>query len=148
MGGNKAVAYVRPGEVELQDTPFPDLVLRDGPGVNPLNVGRKCNHGIIVKVVATNICGSDQHMVRGRTTAPSGLILGHEITGEVIETGRDVEFIKKGDLVSVPFNIACGRCISCRQQDTHICENVNPDRPGSAYGYVDMGGWVGDSLNM
>lgn len=143
MGGNKAVAYVRPGEVELQDTPFPDLVLRDGPGVNPLNVGRKCNHGVIVKVVATNICGSDQHMVRGRTTAPSGLILGHEITGEVIETGRDVEFIKKGDLVSVPFNIACGRCISCRQQDTHICENVNPDRPGSAYGYVDMGGWVG-----
>lgn len=143
MGGNKAVAYVRPGEVELQDTPFPDLVLRDGPGVNPLNVGRKCNHGVIVKVVATNICGSDQHMVRGRTTAPSGLILGHEITGEVIETGRDVEFIKKGDLVSVPFNIACGRCISCRQQDTHICENVNPDRPGSAYGYVDMGGWIG-----
>src|SRR5699024_12134175 len=71
------------------------------------------------------------------------LVLGHEITGEVIETGRDVEFIKKGDLVSVPFNIACGRCRSCRQQDTHICENVNPDRPGSAYGYVDMGGWVG-----
>src|SRR5690625_1236845 len=106
MGGNKAVAYVRPGEVQLQDTPFPDLVLRDGPGVNPLNVGRKCNHGVTVKVVATNIGSSYQHMVRGRTTAPSGLILGHEITGEVIETGRDVEFIKKGDLVSVPFNIA------------------------------------------
>src|SRR5699024_5924803 len=96
-----------------------------------------------LKVVTTNICGSAQHMVRGRTTAPYGLVLGHEITGEVIETGRDVEFIKKGDLVSVTFNIACGRCRSCRQQDTHICENVNRDRPGSAYGYVDMGGWVG-----
>jgi glutathione-independent formaldehyde dehydrogenase len=82
-------------------------------------------------------------MVRGRTTAPSGLVLGHEITGEVIEVGRDVEYIKKGDLVSVPFNIACGRCRSCRERDTHVCENVNPDRPGSAYGYVDMGGWVG-----
>ena len=82
-------------------------------------------------------------MVRGRTTAPEGLVLGHEITGEVIEVGRDVEFIKKGDLVSVPFNIACGRCRSCKEQNTHICENVNPDRPGSAYGYVDMGGWVG-----
>lgn len=143
MAGNKAVVYVEPGKVELRDISYPDLVLRDGPGVNPLNVGRKCNHGVIVKVVSTNICGSDQHMVRGRTTAPSGLVLGHEITGEVIEVGSDVEFIKKGDLVSVPFNIACGRCPSCRKQDTHICENVNPDRPGSAYGYVDMGGWVG-----
>lgn len=143
MASNRAVVYVRPGEVEVQDTSYPDLILRDGPGVNPFNVGRKCNHGVIIKVVTTNICGSDQHMVRGRTTAPSGLVLGHEITGEVVETGSDVEFIKKGDLVSVPFNIACGRCPSCRKQDTHICENVNPDRPGSAYGYVDMGGWVG-----
>jgi glutathione-independent formaldehyde dehydrogenase len=143
MRGNRAVAYMEPGKVEVQDIGFPDLILRDGPGVNPLNVGRKCNHGVILKVVTTNICGSDQHMVRGRTTAPSGLVLGHEITGEVIEVGSDVEFIKKGDLVSVPFNIACGRCRSCKERDTHICENVNPDRPGSAYGYVDMGGWVG-----
>ncbi|WP_047981784.1 formaldehyde dehydrogenase, glutathione-independent [Ornithinibacillus contaminans] len=140
---NKAVVYVKPGEVEVRDIGYPDLVLRDGPGVYPLNVGRKCNHGVILKVITTNICGSDQHMVRGRTTAPSGLVLGHEITGEVIEVGSDVEFIKKGDIVSVPFNIACGRCENCRKQDTHICTNVNPDRPGSAYGYVDMGGWVG-----
>ncbi len=143
MAGNRAVVYVEPGKVEIRDIAYPDLVLRDGPGVNPLNVGRKCDHGVILKVVTTNICGSDQHMVRGRTTAPSGLVLGHEITGEVIETGRDVEFIKKGDLVSVPFNIACGRCRSCKERNTHVCENVNPDRPGSAYGYVDMGGWVG-----
>ncbi|WP_207710071.1 formaldehyde dehydrogenase, glutathione-independent [Clostridium sp. 1xD42-85] len=140
---NRGVVYVGAGKVEVQDIRYPDLVLQDGPGVNPLNVGRKCHHGAVVKVVTTNICGSDQHMVRGRTTAPSGLVLGHEITGEVVEVGRDVEFIHKGDLVSVPFNIACGRCRNCKQQDTHICENVNPDRPGSAYGYVDMGGWVG-----
>jgi glutathione-independent formaldehyde dehydrogenase len=82
-------------------------------------------------------------MVRGRTTAPSGLILGHEITGEVVECGSDVEFIKEGDLCSVPFNIACGRCRNCKERKTGICLNVNPDRPGSAYGYVDMGGWVG-----
>jgi glutathione-independent formaldehyde dehydrogenase len=73
-------------------------------------------------------------MVRGRTTVPSGLVLGHEITDEVIETERVVEFIKIGDLVSVPFNIACGRCRSCKEQNMHVCENVNPDRPGSAYG--------------
>lgn len=143
MAGNRAVVYKGPGRVAVEDIAFPDLVLRDGPGVNPLNVGRKCEHGVILKVVTTNICGSDQHMVRGRTTAPEGLVLGHEITGEVIEVGRDVEFIKKGDLVSVPFNIACGRCRNCKEQNTHICLNVNPDRPGAAYGYVDMGGWVG-----
>ena len=140
---NKAISYAGPGKVEVIDTEYPEFVLKDGPGVNPANVGRKVDHGVILKTVATNICGSDQHMVRGRTTAPEGLVLGHEITGEVVEVGRDVEFIKVGDLVSVPFNIACGRCRNCREGKTGICLNVNPDRPGSAYGYVDMGGWVG-----
>ncbi|WBL18840.1 formaldehyde dehydrogenase, glutathione-independent [Citricoccus sp. NR2] len=140
---NRAVSYIKPGVVDVIDTPYPEFELKDGPGVNPANVGRQVHHGVILRTVATNICGSDQHMVRGRTTAPEGLVLGHEITGEVVEVGRDVEFIKVGDLVSVPFNIACGRCRNCKEGQTGICLNVNPDRPGSAYGYVDMGGWVG-----
>jgi len=143
MAENRGVAYMGTGKVEVQDIDFPTFELTDGPGVNPANVGRPLPHAAILRVVSTNICGSDQHMVRGRTTAPEGLILGHEITGEVIETGRDVEYIKEGDLCSVPFNIACGRCIRCKTGDTGVCLNVNPDRPGSAYGYVDMGGWVG-----
>ena len=143
MVGNRAVAYVEPGTVDVRTIDYPELVLRDGPGVNPANVGRICQHGVIIKVISTNICGSDQHMVRGRTTAPSGLVLGHEILGEVIECGRDVEFVSVGDICSVPFNIACGRCRSCKEGHTGVCLNVNPDRPGSAYGYVDMGGWVG-----
>src|SRR5665647_2500934 len=143
MAGNKAVVYKGPGQVAVENIPYPTLEVADGPGVNPANVGRACPHGVILKVVSTNICGSDQHMVRGRTTAPAGLPLGHEITGEVIETGPGVEFIKVGDLCSVPFNIACGRCRNCKEGKTGICLNVNPDRPGSAYGYVDMGGWVG-----
>jgi glutathione-independent formaldehyde dehydrogenase len=109
---------------------------------NPFG-GKDAPHGVILKVVTTNICGSDQHMVRGRTTAPPGLILGHEILGEVIEKGSDVEMVTIGDLVSVPFNIACGRCRNCRTGATGICLTVNPARPGAAYGYVDMGGWVG-----
>ncbi|MGO2092352.1 MAG: formaldehyde dehydrogenase, glutathione-independent [Microbacterium gubbeenense] len=143
MPGNRAVAYKGPGEVEVLDTPYPEFELRDGPGVNPANVGRKVPHGAILRTVATNICGSDQHMVRGRTTAPAGLVLGHEITGEVVEVGPGVEFIKVGDIVSVPFNIACGRCKNGKEGKTGICLNVNPERPGSAYGYVDMGGWIG-----
>jgi len=143
MADNRGVAYIEPGKVEVQDIDFPELELKDGPGVHPDNVGRKVPHGAILRIVSTNICGSDQHMVRGRTTAPAGLILGHEITGEVIEAGPGVEFIKVGDLCSVPFNIACGRCRSCKEGNTGVCLNTNPDRPGSAYGYVDMGGWVG-----
>ena len=143
MSGNRAIAYIEPGVVEVQDIDYPTFELKDGPGVNPANVGRKLPHAAILKVVTTNICGSDQHMVRGRTTAPPNLILGHEITGEVVETGPGVEFIKVGDLVSVPFNISCGRCKNCKERKTGVCLNVNPDRPGSAYGYVDMGGWVG-----
>ncbi len=143
MAENRGVAYMGTGKVEVQDTDFPTFELKDGPGVNPANVGRKLPHAAILKIVATNICGSDQHMVRGRTTAPEGLILGHEITGEVIDTGPGVEYIKEGDLCSVPFNIACGRCRMCKTGNTGVCLNVNPERPGSAYGYVDMGGWVG-----
>jgi glutathione-independent formaldehyde dehydrogenase len=82
-------------------------------------------------------------MVRGRTTAPKGLVLGHEITGEIIEKGRDVEFLNVGDIVTSPFNVACGRCRNCRDQHTGVCLNVNQSRPGGAFGYVDMGGWVG-----
>src|SRR5437764_7033976 len=143
MAENQGVAYIEPGKVEVQDIDFAGFELKDGPGVNPANVGRKTPHGAILRIVSTNICGSDQHMVRGRTTAPAGLILGHEITGEVIETGPGVEFIEVGDLCSVPFNIACGRCRMCKEGHTGVCLNTNPDRPGSAYGYVDMGGWVG-----
>jgi glutathione-independent formaldehyde dehydrogenase len=130
---NRGVVYKGPGQVAVETIPYPELAIGS----------RKCNHGVILEVVTTNICGSDQHMVRGRTTAESGLVLGHEITGRVIEAGQDVEFIKVGDLVSVPFNIACGRCRNCKEGRTGICLNVNPARPGAAYGYVDMGGWVG-----
>src|ERR1035438_8335040 len=134
MASNRGVVFLGPNHVEVQSIDYPKLE-------NP--AGKKINHGVILKVVSTNICGSDQHMVRGRTTAPTGMVLGHEITGEVIELGSDVEYIKKGDLVTVPFNVACGRCRPCRAEETGVCLNVNPGRAGGAYGYVDMGGWIG-----
>jgi glutathione-independent formaldehyde dehydrogenase len=89
---NHGVVYLGPGRVEVQSIDFPKLALGS----------RRCDHGVILKVVSTNICGSDQHMVRGRTTAQPGLVLGHEITGEVIEAGRDVEFIRVGHHGTVP----------------------------------------------
>ena len=134
MSDNRGVVYLGKDKVEVQAIDDPKMEAPDG---------RAITHGVILKVVSTNICGSDQHMVRGRTTAPEGLVLGHEITGEVIEMGADVEMLKKGDLVSVPFNVACGRCRTCHEGHTGVCLTVNPGRAGGAYGYVDMGGWVG-----
>src|SRR6266545_1879204 len=141
MAGNRGVAYIKPGVVEVQSIAYPKLRMPKSE-TDPFG-GKDAPHGVILKIVSTNICGSDQHMVRGRTTAPKGLFRSHEITGEIIEKGSDVEMVNVGDLVSVPFNIACGRCRNCREGQTGICLTVNPARPGAAYGYVDMGGWVG-----
>jgi glutathione-independent formaldehyde dehydrogenase len=133
MSTNRAVAYMGPRKLEIQNLDFPKLV-------DPR--GKACHHGVILKLVTSNICGSDQHIYRGRFPAPAGMILGHENTGEVLEVGRDVEFLKKGDLVSVPFNVSCGRCRNCRERHTEICMNVNPDVACGAYGF-NLGGWQG-----
>ena len=142
MSGNRVVVYKGPGEVAVESIDYPKLELPDDVS-SGLGLKKKAPHAAILKLVTTNICGSDQHMVRGRTTAPVGQTLGHEITGEVVEVGDDVLFVKEGDLCSVPFNIACGRCRMCNEGKTGVCLNVNPARAGAAYGYVDMGGWLG-----
>ena len=142
MSGNRVVVYKGPGEVAVESIDYPKLELPDDVS-SGLGLKKKAPHAAILKLVTTNICGCDQHMVRGRTTAPVGQTLGHEITGEVVEVGDDVLFVKEGDICSVPFNIACGRCRMCNEGKTGICLNVNPARAGAAYGYVDMGGWLG-----
>jgi len=140
--GNRIVVYKGPGQVAVETVDYPKLEVP--PDVaSAMGMSRKADHAVILRNVSTNICGSDQHMVRGRTTAPAGQTLGHEITGEVVEKGSDVQFLEVGDICSVPFNIACGRCRNCHEGQTGVCLNVNPARAGSAYGYVDMGGWLG-----
>ena len=142
MPDNRVVVYKGPGQVAVEGIEYPKLELPTEV-VEGLKIKKKAPHAAILKIVTTNICGSDQHMVRGRTTAPVGQSLGHEITGEVVEVGDDVLFVEPGDICSVPFNIACGRCRMCNEGKTGVCLHVNPARPGAAYGYVDMGGWVG-----
>ena len=142
MSDNRVVVYKGPGQVAVEEIEYPRLEL-PADVVKGLSIKQEAPHGAVLRIVTTNICGSDQHMVRGRTTAPVGQTLGHEITGEVVETGDDVLFVKRGDICSVPFNIACGRCRMCDEGKTGVCLHVNPARPGAAYGYVDMGGWVG-----
>src|SRR5918998_993065 len=142
VADNRIVVYKGPGEVAVEDIDYPKLEVPEDVA-SAMGMSKEAPHGAILRIVSTNICGSDQHMVRGRTTAPPGQTLGHEITGEIVEKGSDVQFLDVGDICSVPFNIACGRCRNCREQQTGVCLNVNPARAGSAYGYVDMGGWDG-----
>ena len=142
MADNRVVVYAGPGQVAVESTEYPKLEI-PREVAQGLGIKQAAPHAVILKLVTTNICGSDQHMVRGRTTAPVGQSLGHEITGEIVEIGDDVLFHNVGDICSLPFNIACGRCRMCNEGKTGICLNVNPARAGAAYGYVDMGGWIG-----
>jgi glutathione-independent formaldehyde dehydrogenase len=98
---NRCVVYQGPNEVTIEDIGYPKLEVPEYVASNMGFSTQEAHHGVILRIVSTNICGSDQHMVRGRTTAPQGQTLGHEITGEVIEVGNDVQFIKEGDLCSV-----------------------------------------------
>ena len=135
MPGNRAVTFQGPMKMEVKTIDYPKL---EDPR------GRKIEHGVILKIVTTNICGSDQHVYHGRFQAPKGMVMGHENTGEVVEVGRDVELIKRGDLVSVPFNVSCGRCRNCKERHTDVCENayVNDVVHCGAYGF-NLGGWTG-----
>jgi threonine dehydrogenase-like Zn-dependent dehydrogenase len=112
-------------------------------------------HDAIVKITSTAICGSDLHLFGGFVpTMESGDVLGHEFMGEVVEVGRNVTKLQKGDRVVVPFPIACGACFSCQRKMYSLCENSNPNAgiaemmmghsPAGVFGYSHMlGGFAG-----
>lgn len=133
MAGNRSVVFRGVKNMQVEDLDFPKLQMPNG---------KKAPHGVVLKIVASNICGSDLHIYRGSFPAPEGMVMGHEMTGEVVEIGSDVEFLKEGDLVSVPFNVACGRCRNCRNGRTEVCLTCNPDADSAAYGF-NLGGWDG-----
>ena len=109
----------------------------------------------IVRITSTAICGSDLHLYNGFVPSMEpGDILGHEFMGEVVETGRGVRKLKKGDRVVVPFPIACGGCFSCHNGLFSCCENTNPNAhlaekmwghsPSGIFGYSHLtGGYAG-----
>jgi glutathione-independent formaldehyde dehydrogenase len=126
----KALVYNGPRDVSVKDVPEPKIE-------QPTDV--------LVKITTTNICGSDLHMYEGRTDMEPGRVLGHENLGRVTEVGPAVERIKVGDMVCVPFNVACGHCENCERGLTNYCLAANPDPQiaGAAYGFADMGPWNG-----
>ena len=128
----KAVVYNGPRDVSVKNVP-------DARIEQP--------NDVIVKITTTNICGSDLHMYEGRTDFKPGGVFGHENTGELVEVGHGISRIKKGDQVSLPFNIACDFCKNCEAGLTAYCLTGNPGMAGAAYGFADMGPFRADKRN-
>lgn len=126
----KAVVYNGPRDVSVKDVPDPKIE-------RPTDV--------IVKITSTNICGSDLHMYEGRTDFEKGRTFGHENLGEVVEVGSGVDKLKVGDMVVIPFNVACGHCKNCEHGLTNYCLTMQPVKEfaGAAYGFADMGPYQG-----
>jgi Threonine dehydrogenase and related Zn-dependent dehydrogenases len=137
----RAVVASGDGGVEVAEVEFAGLRVPPLPGV--LRHGEALPHGAVVRVLATGICGSDLHTLADPRTA-AGQVCGHEAAGVVAEVGGDVETVRVGDAVVVPFNVACGHCRSCLDGHTAHCGTTNPHRPGATYGMGPrLGGWMG-----
>jgi threonine dehydrogenase-like Zn-dependent dehydrogenase len=100
----------------------------------------------VIRVTSTAICGSDLHLYE--VLAPfleEGDILGHEPMGIVEEVGSEVEQIKPGDRVVIPFNISCGHCFMCDQGLFAQCETTQVhehDKGAALFGYTKLYGEV------
>jgi threonine dehydrogenase-like Zn-dependent dehydrogenase len=123
----KALVWHNTHDVRVERVPDPTIL-------NPRDA--------IVRITATAICGSDLHLYDGYIpTLKAGDILGHEFMGEVVEVGREITNLRKGDRVVVPFTIACGHCYFCEQQLWSACDNSNPNAwmAEKAYGFSAAG---------
>jgi threonine dehydrogenase-like Zn-dependent dehydrogenase len=97
----------------------------------------------IIKVLRACICGSDLHLYHGLVPdTRTGTTFGHEFIGEIVEVGSEVQNVKVGDKVMVPFNIACGKCAFCRQELYGNCHESNPQATavGGIFGYSHTAG--------
>jgi threonine dehydrogenase-like Zn-dependent dehydrogenase len=97
----------------------------------------------IVRVTRSLICGSDLHLYHGLVPDTRvGMTFGHEFTGIVEEVGSEVQNLKPGDHILVPFNIACGTCPFCKQELYGNCHESNPEATASGgfFGYAHIAG--------
>lgn len=81
---------------------------------------------ILIKVHACGVCRTDLHILDGELTHPKlPLVLGHEIVGEVVQTGRNANDFKTGDIVGVPWlGYTCGKCKYCKSGKENLCDNA------------------------
>ena len=141
----RAIVWNGVNDLRVETMPDPEII-------NPRDA--------IVRVTMSSVCGSDLHLLGGYVPAMKpGDIIGHEFMGEVVDTGREVTKLKKGDRVIVISIIGCGQCEHCRRTDFSCCDNSNPKplaaeavwghSPAGIIGYSHaLGGWPGSHANF
>ena len=106
----KALVAVEPGKMIIEERVFPTI---------------KKEKDVLIKVKAASICGSDIHLYHGTSPLASyPRVLGHEIVGEIVEVGSDVNLLNIGDKVVVEPIISCGECYACRNNRPNACLNL------------------------
>ncbi|HYP24533.1 MAG TPA: alcohol dehydrogenase catalytic domain-containing protein [Actinomycetota bacterium] len=119
----RAVVFAGPGRVAVEDVPIPRVAEADD---------------VVVRVERTAICGSDLHLLHGKTPGMNpGSVIGHEFTGRVREAGAAVTSVAEGDLLLGSFLIACGECEPCRRARFNFCERRRALGLGSLTGDLD-----------
>mgnify|MGYP001123977470 CR=1 FL=1 len=106
------------------------LKVRAGPGfeMHEVDIPEPGPRDVLIQVKATSICGTDRKIYHwdawsaGRIKPP--LIIGHEVCGQVVRTGRDVTLLREGDFVSAESHIPCTVCPVCRNGQQHICARL------------------------
>lgn len=116
----KAAIFKGPGELALEDVPTPV----PGPGE------------VLFKVGANTVCGTDVRILRGEKSKgiDRGVVLGHEIAGEVVELGEGVTQYQVGDRFAVVPSVMCGSCWYCTHGEEQHCESLE------LFGYKINGG--------
>ncbi|KAB8078262.1 chaperonin 10-like protein [Aspergillus leporis] len=103
----RAVVFHGPYKVAVEERPIPKV---------------QDSGDIVVKVTYTALCGSDLHTFRGVEPAGTGFIMGHEVTGEVVELGDSVKSVQKGDVIVSSFTTSCNECFYCTQGFSSRCD--------------------------
>ena len=123
-----AMNYRGPRRIRIDEKPEPEIL-------HPQDA--------VVRVTRSCICGSDLHLYNGSVPDTRiGMTFGHEVTGVVEEVGPEVQNLKAGDQVLVPFNIACGKCVFCQQELYGNCHESNSQATavGGIFGYSHTAG--------
>src|SRR4051812_13949212 len=123
----RALCWNGVNDLRVETVPDPEIL-------NPRDV--------ILKVKLSTTCGSDLHFIDGYIpTMREGDVIGHEFMGEIVDVGKEVRKVKKGDRVVVPSFICCGSCWYCRHDLYSLCDNTNPkgELQEPVFGYPTAG---------
>lgn len=130
----KAAVYYGPQDIRC--TQIADASLKNG-------------HEILVRVIATSICGSDLHLYRGALDPimeKGKSQTGHELIAEVVQIGKTVGKFRPGERVSMAYSVSCGECYLCRVGQTAHCETTQKAVYGFGVPFGNLNGTHAEAM--